>query len=109
MKIKRNIMGSEIEIELTSPEMYDAYLEYTKRTRREEVLEYLGDVAIGEIESDRMGPWEAVKTMRCMICDPSMLEKIGESYMRKRDTYPDGEQELNCVVDACNEIMRKER
>ena len=107
MKINRKILGQDVVIELTSPELYDAYREYEEYSRRTEVLNYLEDIVTGGAEPDEMCPEEALMVMRAMIEDNTLLDRIADRYTHKRDRYPDGEQELNCVVDACMDAMKE--
>ena len=110
MEIKRNILGQEIKIELTSSEMYDAYYEYLRTQRRMEVLDYLSAIARGDEEPDGMNEYQATNIMCEMIEHPDLLGGITERYMRKRDRYPDGDQEMNCVIEAvCDELNKEEK
>ena len=107
MEITRKILGQDIKIELTSAEIYDTYYEYLRTQRRSEVLEYLSAIARGE-DCENMNEYQATNIMCEMIERPELLTGITERYMRNRDRYPDGEQEMNCVVDAVWDELNKE-
>lgn len=108
MEIKRNILGQEVLIKMTDDEMDDAYYEQLRKQRRGEVLEYLSAIARGE-DCDNMNEYQATSIMCEMIENHDLLGNVTERYMRKRDRYPDGEQEMNCVVEATWDALRNNK
>lgn len=112
MVIKRKLLGQEIEIRLTSVELNDAYYEELRDRRRSEVKNYLSAIATSSETSERMNEYQAAAIMCEMIDHPDLLDRVVDRYESYRDRYPDGEQEMNCVVDACfNELtnMKEEK
>lgn len=103
IKLTREIDGREIEIQLTEAETRYIHEEYLYKQREDEVLSLLSDIALNEEESDEMTDYDAVCAMVEMIKNPGMIKKVTDRYMAERDMYPDGEQEMNCIVRAVNE------
>lgn len=105
MKIKRNINGQEVEIELTDAEIWAAHQEEIKRNDQSEiryVLEDLIDDQEDEVEVFWNQQDATVGQLRKLLDDEEAIAQMGKDLREKLDSH-DGISEI--LRYACEEII----
>lgn len=110
MKIKRNINGQEIEIELTEAEIRQAHIEEQRECDRSEIRYVLEDL-INDAEDDDDAEifWNqedcTVGQLRQILADEEAIARMGKALREKLDNH-DGISEA--LRYACEEIISDE-
>lgn len=105
MKIKRNINGQEVEIELTDAEIRQAHIEEQKQCDQSEIRYVLEDL-IDDQEDDVEVFWNqddcTVGQLRKLLADDQVVAQMGKDLREKLDNH-DGISEI--LRYACEEII----